>query len=50
MINKINEMMAEINALTAASAEEVEQIRIKYLSKKGAIPAIRFRPPSTENI
>lgn len=40
MINKINEMMAEINALTAASAEEVEQIRIKYLSKKGAIPAM----------
>ena len=40
MINKINEMMAEIQSLTAKSAEEVEQIRIKYLSKKGAITAL----------
>ncbi|MDE7343859.1 MAG: phenylalanine--tRNA ligase subunit alpha, partial [Muribaculaceae bacterium] len=40
MINKINDMMAEIQALTAKSAEEVEQIRIKYLSKKGLIPAL----------
>ncbi|MBD5293157.1 MAG: hypothetical protein HDS23_07985 [Bacteroides sp.] len=37
MINKINEMMAEIQALSASTPEEVEQIRIKYLSKKGAI-------------
>ena len=36
MTEKINALKAEIAALTAASAAEVEQLRIKYLSKKGA--------------
>ena len=40
MLEKINQLLADINALTANSAEEVEQLRIKYLSKKGAISAL----------
>ena len=37
MIEKINAMMAEIEALKANNAEEIEALRIKYLSKKGEI-------------
>lgn len=37
MIEKINRLGEEIEALTAANAEEVENFRIKYLSKKGEI-------------
>ncbi len=37
MTEKINTLKAEIAALTAGSAAEVEQLRIKYLSKKGAV-------------
>ena len=37
MINKIQALMAEVENLTANSAEELEALRIKYLSKKGAI-------------
>ena len=37
MINKIEILMAEVESLTANSAEELEALRIKYLSKKGAI-------------
>ncbi len=37
MINKIQALMAEVEGLTANSAEELEALRIKYLSKKGAI-------------
>ena len=37
MINKIEALMAEVENLTANSAEELETLRIKYLSKKGAI-------------
>ena len=40
MLEKINQLLADINALTANSAEEVEQLRIKYLSKKGAVSAL----------
>ena len=35
MIEKINAMMAEIEALKANNAEDIEALRIKYLSKKG---------------
>jgi len=35
MINRIEELMAEIGSLHANSAEEVEQLRIKYLGRKG---------------
>ena len=37
MISKIESLMAEVENLTANSAEELEALRIKYLSKKGAI-------------
>ena len=37
MISKIETLMAEVENLTANSAEELEALRIKYLSKKGAI-------------
>ena len=37
MIEKIEQLIAEINGLKAATAEELETLRLKYLSKKGAI-------------
>ena len=37
MISKIQALMAEVENLSANSAEELEALRIKYLSKKGAI-------------
>jgi len=40
MLDKINELLEEIKGLTASSAEEAEQLRIKYLSKKGIIPQL----------
>jgi phenylalanyl-tRNA synthetase alpha chain len=40
MLEKINGLLAEIDALTATSAEQLEAERIKYLSKKGLIPAL----------
>ncbi|MGN0232949.1 MAG: phenylalanine--tRNA ligase subunit alpha [Bacteroidaceae bacterium] len=40
MIEKIQKMMAEISTLQAHSSEEVEALRIKYLSKKGEISAL----------
>ena len=40
MINKINTLAEEIKALTASTAEEVEAIRLKYLSKKGVISSL----------
>ena len=40
MIDKINAIRAEIAAITEATAEEVEALRIKYLSKKGAVSAL----------
>lgn len=37
MLEKIEQLMQEISALKASSAEEVEALRIKYLSKKGEV-------------
>ena len=37
MIAKIEQLLQEVEALKAANAEELETLRIKYLSKKGAI-------------
>ena len=37
MIAKIEQLLAEIENLTAGNAEELEALRIKYLSKKGAV-------------
>jgi len=40
MLTKINALKAEIEGLNATSAEEVETLRLKYLSKKGALNAL----------
>ena len=40
MLDKSNSLKAEIEGLTASNAEEVEALRIKYLSKKGEVPAL----------
>lgn len=37
MLEKINSLKAEIAQLSASSPKEVEELRIKYLSKKGAV-------------
>lgn len=37
LLEKIEELLKEVSALTAQNAEDVEQLRLKYLSKKGAI-------------
>lgn len=40
MLDKIKSLIEEIKALNATSAEQAEALRIKYLSKKGAISAL----------
>jgi phenylalanyl-tRNA synthetase alpha chain len=40
MLDKIKDLLEEVKNLTAASAEEAEQLRIKYISKKGIIPQL----------
>ena len=40
MLEKIKQLHDEIAALTAADTAEVEVLRIKYLSKKGLVPAL----------
>ena len=40
MTEKIQKLMQEVSALQARTAEEVEQLRIKYLSKKGELNAL----------
>lgn len=40
MIEKINQLKAEIEGLSAANLQDVEALRIKYLSKKGEISAL----------
>ena len=40
MLDRINALKAEISALQASTPEEVEALRIKYLSKKGAVNAL----------
>ena len=40
MLEKIQKIMAEVQALSAKNAEEAEALRIKYLSKKGEITAL----------
>lgn len=51
MIEKINQLKAEILALKPTTAEEVENIRIKFLSKKGKLTEIfnEFRNVSNED-
>jgi len=49
MITKIEELQSRIAGLTATSAAEVEELRIRYISKKGEVQALfdQFRtlPP-----
>ncbi len=40
MIERINKIKEEVAAATASTAEAVEELRIKYLSKKGAVSAL----------
>lgn len=40
MIEKINNLRARIAGLTAATPAEVEELRIRYLSKKGEVQAL----------
>ena len=40
ILDKINELLKEVENLSAQNAEEVEQLRLKYLSKKGEITAL----------
>ncbi len=40
MIDKIERLIAEVQNLSAKNAEEVEALRIKYLSKKGELNAL----------
>lgn len=40
MIDKINQLLSEIEHIKASKADEIEAIRIKYLSKKGEISAL----------
>ena len=40
MLNKIAELKSTIAALTAKTAQEAEELRIKYLGKKGEITAL----------
>lgn len=40
MLDRINALKVEISALQASTPEEVEALRIKYLSKKGAVNAL----------
>lgn len=51
MIEKIEQLLAEVENLTAQNAEELEALRIKYLSKKGAINELMtdFRNVPAEN-
>lgn len=51
MIEKIEQLLAEVGNLTAQNAEELEALRIKYLSKKGAINELMtdFRNVPAEN-
>ncbi|MGP1592530.1 MAG: phenylalanine--tRNA ligase subunit alpha [Prevotella multiformis] len=40
LLDKIEELLKEVSALTAQNAGDVEQLRLKYLSKKGEISAL----------
>jgi len=40
MLDKINDLLEELNGFSATTLEEVEQFRIKHLSKKGSIVSL----------
>lgn len=40
MLDRIKTLLAEVESMKAANAEELEALRIKYLSKKGAVSSL----------
>ena len=40
MKNRINQLLEEVNQLIASNQDELEALRIKYLSKKGEVSAL----------
>ena len=38
--DRINDLLGQVNQMKAANADELEALRIKYLSKKGEITAL----------
>lgn len=40
ILDKIDQLLEEVNNLQATTAEEIEQLRLKYLSKKGEITTL----------
>lgn len=40
ILDKIESLLAEVKTMTASNAEEIEALRLKYLSKKGEINAV----------
>ena len=40
ILEKIDQLLQEVGNLKASNAEEIEQLRLKYLSKKGEITAL----------
>ena len=40
ILDKIEKLLEEVKGLTASNAEEIEAMRLKYLSKKGEINAL----------
>ena len=51
LLEKIEALLKEVSALTASNAEEIEQLRLKYLSRKGEINALMqdFRNVAAED-
>ena len=50
LIDRIDQLLKEVSEATANNAEEIEQLRLKYLSKKGEINELMndFRTVATE--
>ena len=50
MIDKIEALLSEVEELKATSSEELEALRLKFLSKKGIVPSLmdQFRTISAE--
>ena len=42
ILDKIEQLLKEVSELTASNAEEIEALRLKYLSKKGEINANKY--------
>lgn len=40
ILEKIDELLEEVKSISASNADEIEALRLKYLSKKGAIPML----------